>query len=282
MADDAANYEQMCMEANEGPTHEDLYVEKAEREENRVYYPTNNATGYIVDAITGYPQRWKVGSFDSLRLYCVNDSSGLVDENGIKIPFGGEPNRNPNILYYESPEAYQRHNSWRFARNDEFDEKSNIQSASNDWHLFKARMFGSSNQDESAYINMAEYNSWRAEKESVQADELASKQAKCIEEQTQRENNKKEEIEKEKEKVDNFNYARIENKARKKSEMKVFREWLSKHNLQVSIQRCKEGTIKYKEKLKANAEATKIKQARRARNKAKYLKNKGHQKSSSS
>ena len=282
MADDAANYEQMCMEANEGPSHEDLYVEKAEREENRVYYPTNNTTGYIVDAITGYPQRWKVGSFDSLRLYCVHDSSGLVDEYGIKIPYGEEPNRNPNILYYESPEAYKRHNSWRFAKNDEFDEKSNNQSAFNDWHVFKSRMFGSSKQDESDYINMKEYNSWRAEKKSAQAHELAFRQEKCVKEQIEKEKNKKEKMEQEKEKIENFNYARCENKARKKSDRKMFRQWLSKHNLEVNAQKCKNLSIMYKEKLKANSEAKKIKQARRARNKAKYLKNKKDHNSSSS
>ena len=272
MADDAANYEQNQMEAMEGPTHEDLYVEKAEREENRVYYTTNNTKGYIYDAITGLPHRWKVGSYDSLRLYSVIDATGVVDENGIKIPFNGMPNRSPNILYYESPEAYERHNPKQTLYNSDSNDTLKHR---NDWYTLKARLFGSasSNQDEASHINMAEYTLWRDEKKNKYANELDKAQKKCVQEQNKILESKKLNEEKEKERIINFNYALAENKGRSRAEKRKVKAYLERVKKDNNVKMCKQGIIATKAKKEAEAEAVKIKQARRARNKAKYLKN---------
>ena len=274
MADDAANYEQNQMKEMERPTHEDLHVENAEREENRVYYPTNNSRGIIYDAITGYPHRWKVGSNNSLRLYQVTDATGLVDENGIMIQFNQESNRMPNTLYYESPEAYERH---RQIVDTDTDDRIKHRDA---WYDLKARLFGSSSpdQDESNNINMSEYRSWRDGKKAKLTEQLENAQQRSVQEQTEKSEAKMKKEENEKERRNNFEYAFAENKGRNRADRRVVKAYLAELKRQKNIQMRKEGSEKAKAKAKANedivAEALKIKHARRARNKAKYLKNK--------
>tara|TARA_B100000902_G_scaffold376126_1_gene406830 strand:- start:243 stop:788 length:546 start_codon:yes stop_codon:yes gene_type:complete len=88
-----------------------------------VYYTSNMPDSYIKNAFSGHIYPYKVGSFDSLQLYKVMDSTGTVDKDGVKLSKTKRPNGSSNILYYDSPEEYMRHrrikldsdkiNSWK-------------------------------------------------------------------------------------------------------------------------------------------------------------------------
>lgn len=75
------------------------------------YFPSNTENTFIVNAETGEVYPWRVGSYDSSRLFKMVDSTGLCDRNGYEINIGDEtfPNRNPNHIYYDSPEQYMKH-----------------------------------------------------------------------------------------------------------------------------------------------------------------------------
>ena len=73
------------------------------------FYPSNNHDAIIVHARTGEKYPWKVGSFESLRLFRICNTTGEYDEEGKIIKRGSSPNRNPNFLYYDSPEDYEEH-----------------------------------------------------------------------------------------------------------------------------------------------------------------------------
>ena len=106
MADDAARHEQEIMESMDAPTYEDLRVEHLEKEENRLYYPSNDK--YIVDGISGMLLDCRPGTYDTLRYYRVIDTSGKADVNGITSTPHTEISRTPNIIYYQTPDAYER------------------------------------------------------------------------------------------------------------------------------------------------------------------------------
>ena len=73
------------------------------------FYPSNKHDATIVHARTGEKYPWKVGSFESLRLFRMCNTTGAYDEEGKIIKRGSPANRNPNILYYDSPEDYEEH-----------------------------------------------------------------------------------------------------------------------------------------------------------------------------
>ena len=75
------------------------------------FYPSNKHDTTIVHARTGEKYPWKVGSFESLRLFRMCISTGDYDEEGKIIKRGSPANPNPNFLYYDSPEDYEEH--WR-------------------------------------------------------------------------------------------------------------------------------------------------------------------------
>lgn len=75
------------------------------------FYPSNKHDATIVHARTGEKYPWKVGSFESLRLFRMCNTTGEYDEEGKIIKRGSPANRNPNFLYYDSPEDYEEH--WR-------------------------------------------------------------------------------------------------------------------------------------------------------------------------
>ncbi len=74
-----------------------------------IYYTSNMPDSYIKNAFTGHIYPYRVGSFDSLQLYKVMDSTGMVDKNGVKLNKTKRPNSTTNILYYDNPEEYMRH-----------------------------------------------------------------------------------------------------------------------------------------------------------------------------
>lgn len=79
------------------------------RTKKRQYYPSNKDGYYIVNAVTGHRYPWKVGSYNSYRLYKVTDSTGFNDRDGYRIQKNDDPNYEPNFLYYDSPEQASKH-----------------------------------------------------------------------------------------------------------------------------------------------------------------------------
>jgi hypothetical protein len=75
------------------------------------YFPSNKENSFIVNAETGEAYPWRVGSRDSCRLFKMVDSTGTCDSNGFKMNHNDDayPNRNPNHIYYDSPEQYMKH-----------------------------------------------------------------------------------------------------------------------------------------------------------------------------
>lgn len=84
-------------------------VQQIKLKRTREYYPSNQDGYYIVNAKTGVRYPWKVGSFDSNRLYKVTDATGFMDRNGYRLQKNDEPNYEPNFLYYDSPEQAAKH-----------------------------------------------------------------------------------------------------------------------------------------------------------------------------
>lgn len=74
----------------------------------RLYYPTNNMKGNIVNAHTGAAYDIQVRSHESLRLFKVIDVTGTVDCDGYIMSTDDSrfPNKDGNTLYYDSPEEY--------------------------------------------------------------------------------------------------------------------------------------------------------------------------------
>jgi len=104
MADDAAAHEAQI----EFELDQDEHETSEEREARRSYYPSNTPEAPVVNAISGHPYPFKVGSLESLRLFHVTDATGQCDERGLVCPRSGRGNPEPNHLYFESPEQYQR------------------------------------------------------------------------------------------------------------------------------------------------------------------------------
>ena len=103
MADDAALFESRI----EQELSED--AEDAETVSDNIwrlsYYPSNQQEQYIVNAVSGTPYPFRVGSNESLQLFHVTDATGTCDSRG----FRGAVNREPNHLYYSDPQEYMRH-----------------------------------------------------------------------------------------------------------------------------------------------------------------------------
>ena len=78
----------------------------------RMYYPSNKKGEIIVNAVTGEPYQWRNGTVDSLRLFCVTDSTGKCDQYGFYDRRGDHRetfNKEPNTLYYDGPNEYMEH-----------------------------------------------------------------------------------------------------------------------------------------------------------------------------
>lgn len=78
----------------------------------KMYYVTKSTPGnYIINARTGKPYPYKVGTYESLRLFRVYDTTGFVDINGYLLHKTSDnfPNRDSNILYYDSPQEMKFH-----------------------------------------------------------------------------------------------------------------------------------------------------------------------------
>lgn len=108
MADDAALFEAQMEREYEEEEDSDVADEVEWR---RSYYPSNVPEQYVVNAVSGTPYPFRVGSFESLRLFHITDATGMSDSKGIS----GTLNREPNHLYYTDPQEYMRHRGGRKA-----------------------------------------------------------------------------------------------------------------------------------------------------------------------
>ena len=71
---------------------------------NQCIHPTNIG-GYLVNAITGIEYPFRQGSPNSLQLFKVIISAGVLNENGCINRYN--INKDPVITYYDSPNQYQ-------------------------------------------------------------------------------------------------------------------------------------------------------------------------------
>lgn len=108
--------------ANAGEDHE----RSRTRIRRRRFFPTKIG-GVCVNAKTGQQYPWSQGSFDEMRLYKVIDATAYYDKDGFRRRRKDPVNKEPLLLYYDSPQEYGRHNkselnqsfvNWWSARRD--------------------------------------------------------------------------------------------------------------------------------------------------------------------
>ena len=202
MTDDAARHEQEIMDSMDAPTYEDRRVEFLEKEENRLYYPSNDK--YIVDGISGMLLDCKPGTFNTMRYYRVIDTSGKADVNGIASTSHTEISRTPNIAYYQTPDAYERSQKQEVSG----EEKSR-------WENTRSRMFGENIK--TGNFNKEVYLQIRADMKKDKQDELENNQQKS-------ENARLERL------------AAIKEKQNKETEQAELRVWVYKENRRINKQ----------------------------------------------
>jgi hypothetical protein len=84
-------------------------TERKTRVRRRRFFPTRIG-GLCVNAKTGQHYPWRQGSFEELRLYKVINSTAYYDKDGFHRRRKDEINKEPLILYYDSPQEFARHN----------------------------------------------------------------------------------------------------------------------------------------------------------------------------
>ena len=86
-------------------------IKQKNKSGRRRYFTSNRQNSFIVNAETGVPYYWRVGSHDSRRLFKMVDATGTCDNNGYELSCHDDtfPSRNPNHIYYDSPEQYMKH-----------------------------------------------------------------------------------------------------------------------------------------------------------------------------
>jgi hypothetical protein len=97
----------------------------------RAYYPSNDLMDYVRNALTGGQYPYRAGTFDSMRLYKVADTTGRCDRNGVVLLPTEKRNPNPNMLFYDSPEQYMKHRKVKVQQSDV-----------NKWYERNTRLFG--------------------------------------------------------------------------------------------------------------------------------------------
>lgn len=108
----------------------------------RRYYTSNTPETYIKDAISGGRYPWKVGSYDSLRLYRFIDATGTCDNEGRPYTKGDKNiSRDANICYYSSPEECMNHRKFIMENN-----------VINEWYTFQEKVFPNGEFNKISYI----------------------------------------------------------------------------------------------------------------------------------
>jgi hypothetical protein len=103
----------MNLSKYDGDGYEDVVVTMKQTRKigRRRYFPSNKQNSFIVNAETGTPYTFRVGSHESLRLFKMVDSTGTCDSEGYIMNMKDDiyPNRNPNHIFYDSPEQFEKH-----------------------------------------------------------------------------------------------------------------------------------------------------------------------------
>jgi hypothetical protein len=103
----------MNLSKYDGDGYEDVVVtlKQTRKIGKRRYFPSNTQNSFIVNAETGVKYDYRVGSFESRRLFKMVDSTGACDSEGFVMDPRDDtyPNRNPNHIFYDSPEQFARH-----------------------------------------------------------------------------------------------------------------------------------------------------------------------------
>ena len=92
-------------------------------------YPTT-LRGPVKNGSTGKKYGFMQGSYEELRLYKVIDVRGMYNQDGCKTSRKDPVNKDPVMLYYDSPQQYMSH------MNVECNEEHR-----NEWYERKRRMF---------------------------------------------------------------------------------------------------------------------------------------------
>lgn len=100
---------------------------------------SNLMSSYAVNAVTGEPYKYRVGTYDTLRLFRVRDSTSTYGPNGKFIKPSKrdvEHPRDPHYLYYDGPKEYMDHTGnvvdkhvierWNTLQQNLLDEKGNV------------------------------------------------------------------------------------------------------------------------------------------------------------
>ena len=116
--------------------------------QRRRYYTSNIPDTYIRDAITGDLYPYKVGSYESLRLFKYIDATGTCDSEGRQYSNKDRNiSRDANSCYYTCPEECMKH------RKIQFSEKR-----IKDWYRFQETVFIDNK------FNLTNYNKFRLDK----------------------------------------------------------------------------------------------------------------------
>jgi hypothetical protein len=107
------------MPSTQYPTTEEYNVDTMSQSDDgekghnysQIYYPSNVIGASVRNAVSGSEYPCKRGDAAQLQYFQVIDARGLVDNNGRKRRLGVENDngRDPNYLYYNSPEEYMQH-----------------------------------------------------------------------------------------------------------------------------------------------------------------------------
>jgi len=83
---------------------------EGKRSKRRRYFPSNRPQALIVNAVTGVPYPYSVGSKEQSLLYKIVDATGTCDGEGYAIKSRNDlPNHNTNHLFFDSPEQCMSH-----------------------------------------------------------------------------------------------------------------------------------------------------------------------------
>ena len=103
----------MDLSKYDGDGYDDVVVtiKQSKKFGRRRYFTSNKQNSFIVNAETGSTYSWRVGSHESRYLFKIVDTTGVCDSNGYELDPRDDsyPNRNPNHIFYDSPEQYMKH-----------------------------------------------------------------------------------------------------------------------------------------------------------------------------
>jgi len=111
-------------------------------EKKREYFTSNIILDYVKNAVSGKKYPYRLGTYESMRLYKVIDSTGRCDKDGFINKYG-QVNKQSNILFYDSPEQYAKHKKNLRLTGSKHNElwQYNV----NKWYNRNTRLFGLEN-----------------------------------------------------------------------------------------------------------------------------------------